>query len=569
MAKYRADLLSIAVLTLVVFGILIFVGEFTDGPSLVDDNQILKLQIEFADHGITDVLATELHDRFFNMRRLCPVFSVQKVLQAKSFGANMVVWTTATGAIGVCTASMLYAFFRVCGGSVLASIVFALINILGQQFVLWWRLLHGEGIGMLFLALALLLVAVHSRQPRPYLNVAFCVAIALSVLSKESFILAVPAVAFLKVYLRARHDESGIVAAARNEMFPLIWLLAVFVVPLSIILLVFQTTTFNYAGYTGFDLQRFVATIGEYLRVASFWALALLLVLLFWVRRSSTSHPPRGQATKNRPTDRTQPDQSTEGAGGAFTPIAAAAVFWLLMTLPQILLNMNTGMSNTNHGHYGRYALPCMVGFAFLVAHVVDTLRNEVSARPLAKSVAWILLCVLIGERAVISIAQGRQHSIRSRIEDQWFESVVEHSTPDASIVIIFPNGMGGGFSVQRGLRVYYLLSQYYGRPNIYFCPIPPDPPLEEAVTALQQTDARRHALEIPTVNELPPGKYPDIVLIENTGLKDPQDRNVTALLYDWLRYSDTEWFDPKRYLGNQHRHGHMIFYLQDPSQSH
>ena len=145
---------SLAIFPLVIFGTLISTGQLTDGPRIADDNQIYRLRIEFAERGFFPVLATELSDRFHNMRRLCPVYSVQKVVQTRLFGGNLFIWSMATGLLGVCTAGLLYWFFRLCHGTVLASVTFALVTILGEQFVVWYRLLHGEGVGMLLLAAA-------------------------------------------------------------------------------------------------------------------------------------------------------------------------------------------------------------------------------------------------------------------------------------------------------------------------------------------------------------------------------------------------------------------------------
>ena len=78
-----------ALIGLIVFGILIATGNFTTGPRIADDNQIYKLQIEFAEDSFSRVLANELKNRI-EMGRLVPVYCLQKVVQARLFGGNLV-----------------------------------------------------------------------------------------------------------------------------------------------------------------------------------------------------------------------------------------------------------------------------------------------------------------------------------------------------------------------------------------------------------------------------------------------------------------------------------------------
>ena len=386
------ECLPLALFGAIIFGLLISTGQITNGPEIVDDNQIFKLQIELSERGFFGTLATELSDRYYNMRRLCPVFGIQKVIQARLFGGSMVAWSIGTGLIGVLTAGLLYWFFRLCHGTVLASLAFALVVIVGGQFVLWWRLLHGEGVGLLVLSAALVVMMFEVRTAKWRYEIAFALLLTASALSKESFILAMPAVMMLKVWMTWRERKVSFRAALRASWFSIVCSSVTFLVALATILGVLGKTTFSYAGWTGFDGQKFAGMVLEYSSITSIWLLPLLVFMLMiaW-QLEGRRDAPRVRPKPRRSQKRASGTRDTKGDGVEVeTPrrmaawsqrpsssLAMAIVFCLLMTIPQLLLNMNTGMLNTNSIHFGRYIVPCIVGYSFLIAELIRLIQQE------------------------------------------------------------------------------------------------------------------------------------------------------------------------------------------------
>ena len=394
-------------------------------------------------------------------------------------------------------------------------------------------------------------------------EIAFAAVMTLSVLSKESFILTIPAVLLLKVGLTCRERDVSFWEAVKQSKLSISWLSALFVATLAIIRFVFATTRFNYAGWHGFDAERFSNILQEYRSVSGLWLLVLLLVILLIVRLSERRSQGQSSSPKGRRKQAAARRRMT-WAQRLSTPLAAAILFWFLMTAPQLLLNMNSGMMNTNAAHFGRYVLPGIVGFAFLVATLVDLIQGESKRKYVATVILGCLLAISFSGKLALAHRQSASYEGFSRKNDQWFEGIVANSSSDGPIVLVFANSTVRGFSLQKALRVYYILSEQYGRANLYYCPVPPVPTLAEARSLLEQTDAKRHAEKMRSVDELENGVMPEVVLIVNSGGRDEQNRPVRLLLDAWLRTQPLEWFDARRYRRVVHRHGHVSFFLKE-----
>jgi len=499
--------LPLAIFPIIVFGILVGTGHLTDGPQMVDDNQIYKLQIEFAETGFFHVLGLELRDRF-NMRRLVPVYSVQKVVQARLFGGNLAAWSIATGLVGVCSAGLLYWFFRMCDGTILAALAFALISVVGEQSVLWWRMLHGEGIGMLLFSAALVLMAFEVRTGKRRYEIAFAVLTTLAMLSKESFILTIPSVLLLKVWLTSRQRDIALLEAAHKSWLSICWLSAMFIAALAIVKLVFATTTFNYAGWTGFDATTFEDIVRQYVQITNFELLVLLSLIFLSVQMfqrppANTSKPAAQHRERKHRKRKVVRDELPPWAQRPSASLTMALVFFLLLTVPQLLLYMRTGMLNTNAGHFGRYILPCILGYAFLIAEFVRLIQQESKGHRAFTLLLTAGLCISVFDKGAVAYSEALAYANISRTTDMWFDSVVANTAEDSPIVLVFVNGMtkkAKRRSIETALRVYYILSQAYDRANVYYCPVPREPTIEESRLALENANTRHHARNMRTV---------------------------------------------------------------------
>ena len=560
--KLYSLVLPLLISVLLMTGFILFTGHVSDGPQMIDDNQIYKLQMDFDELGFPQVLSNEVTDRL-QMRRLFPVFSIQKIMQARVFGGNMTVWSLYTGLVGGIVAGLLYYFFRLCHGTVLASAAFALICVIGEQSVVWWRLVHGEGIGMLYFSLALVMMAQSVRSQSRVFDVLFLIFLSLASFCKESFILVSPAVLFLKLWLTVREHHVSIQQALRQNWFLIAWFAVLMVTQLAIIKFVFATTKFEYTGWMGFDFEKFQAMVRQYSGLTNVWLLAFLLVLP-WVVWSFTpgSSEPESRSVRKKSNREKSPDPLL-WTTRPWVSVAMAAVFCLLMTIPQLLLYMSSGMLNENSGHYGRYIFPAIIGYAFLVAEVIRLIQQTWPANRWITGLVVLALAVSLVDKGWTAVEEASDFAVYSSQTDSWFREVAEATDPDDPIVLAYRSNTVNAYSIQVALRVYYILNRCYDRGNVYFCLIPPEPTIEESLDKLVQDDTRRHARRMRTVDQLE--SDPAVVMVLNWG---PQNfgPNIPAVaeLDGWLYQKERHWFNIDRYERVVHPLNHLTYFLKD-----
>ena len=143
-----------------------------------------------------------------------------------------------------------------------------------------------------------------------------------------------------------------------------------------------------------------------------------------------------------------------------------------------------------------------LLGYAYLVAELIRLIQKTSQGSPAASLLIGLVLCGSLADKGLTAFREGVAFAKSSRTPDDWFEAVVEHTDEDSPIVLAFVNGMPNSYSLQVALRVYYILSQCYDRDNVYFCPIPPQPTIEEGRAGLVQADSRRHAEKIRSVGQ-------------------------------------------------------------------
>ena len=165
-------------------------------------------------------------------------------------------------------------------------------------------------------------------------------------------------------------------------------------------------------------------------------------------------------------------------------------------------------------------------------------------------------------DKAATAYREGQYFSEVTRGYDEWFESIAEHTSADNPIVLVYRNGLrGGGYSTTIALRIYYILSQRHDRGDIYYCPIPPTPTIEEARMTIGQADTRHHARKMQSVERLPNPDDVQAVVILNLGRFIDREAETSEILEDYLLHRKWMWFDPRKFRKDLHRFKHINYY--------
>lgn len=462
-----------------VFSVIVFSGNISDGPRIVDEHQIFSFQIEFREFGLWKTLFSELHERSLSYKRLFPIHLIQNVLLSFSFGSNLSLWSLYTGLIAVLTMFVLFLFGREFRLPVIESVFFSALIMVGEQSVIWWKLIQGEGIGMLFLS-ATLLFLVKSTKKNEIINknkysVYFVIFAILASLSKESFILTLPALVLFRLWMSYREEERFSFYIFKVNLISGSVLLSVFFIEIIIIKFFLQTTSFFYTGWIGFSLKKFVLITAQFLLATNSWTLIVLTILaatyyfLFF-------HKNRGKIKYSK-----------------FIPDSLfLSVFVFLVIVPQLLLHQKSGFLDPT-GKFSfinieRFLVPGVLGFFFMQAYILRSIAGSIKERikkgagrekerlvrfesafkVIVVSIFSLVLVVNTGKVFLNALDYSRE----SNDVNKKLSFVKDKTDEQDPIIILYRNDP----DLKIPIRLQFILSEYYERGNIYLLPLP-DPP--------------------------------------------------------------------------------------------
>ena len=534
---------ALALFAVLTFGLLVQHGHLWMGPRIVDENQVFRLQEALASESFLGVLMDEQETRFESYRRFVPAYLVQKVAAAQLFGADLRKWSASIGVIGTLSAFLLFRFGRIIGFSAKEAVAFSLLTVLGKQSVVWWKLFHGEGLGMLFLALSLTFMAkgVVGRTHRQLYTALFlCCALVMS-LCKESFILMLPGLALWRALLVREHRGVSLWTGLRRSAVVVVFLLALCAAELLIIRYGLQTTQFHYAGWQGFDVTQFMDAVGQFFRLTGGWVIGLTGLIIYL----STSGP------------FWERHRRIWLANTLTLGLLVAAI-----VLPQLLLHMKSGfyLEGDQTRHYARYLLPGSIGVAYGVICLARQLRSvfrderadwqaasasgvggsQAAQRYQSALMSLVTLAIAahLGVAGVAAYRESLSYREYSRQVTDWLTAIERNTSKSDTIVVLHGEG-----SVAVPVRVDRLLSGMLGLRDVFFSPGISAERIGMRGSGGRVADIARHAGSLRSVREMPKGRQINAVVI----VEDMEAKGVSREKDFVTRHG--EWCDSARVL--------------------
>jgi hypothetical protein len=172
--------------------------------ALVDDHEIIRFISP--EGSLWNVLESDLHRGRFR-----PLYYSFRFAEIILFGTNPQAWHIATISFGVLTCFLLYLAARKVGADIFSASLFAsMFAMTGSLAEIWYRLGPNETLGMLLLALSIWAIANAVRRVSPWFWDGLALtAMALAGLTKESFVLVIPALLLLRWTLQCWiHQET-------------------------------------------------------------------------------------------------------------------------------------------------------------------------------------------------------------------------------------------------------------------------------------------------------------------------------------------------------------------------
>lgn len=396
---------SIVIIVSIVFwfSFLILSGSLFSGYHFTDDHEIIDIyqKLTSEDQGIWQEILARIQYDILTFGRFRPFYFVHRVIQTQLFGINWFTWSVYTGGLASISTVLLIQFGRAIGFSWLESGAFAGITLLGTQANVWSRLGPSETIGIFLVSVVLNLMVMSVETRSHLLKISLIILTVLLSLCKESFVVLIPALLCIKLWLDQRSSPLPLRRLIQKNKWFLIPLTTTFLLEI-IIIQKFVGTNF---GYAGLEINP-IGIINTFLDYGRFYILLLILLSTVFI----------SQVTQTVKKSQIPPTHDI------FYPL----VIFLLIVLPQAILYTKSGITE-------RYLLPGMLGFAFLILWFLKLIRE----RSLKLS-QWlfVLLTLILSLKLNTAFKAAQYFAEDGRITNELLRTIETNTTQNSQILI-------------------------------------------------------------------------------------------------------------------------------------
>lgn len=438
--RKNGSLITIILSTMIIGGILLGTGNIFSGWHWVDDHESYRILKLYKDQHVPlmetfmDFLKNDMNIRWR------PLYWVFRIVMPYLFGDHPAIYRMIFCVSGIATYAFLYMGVRNLKCSGVFSHLFALLVLMGRQFEVWYRIGNQENLGMLFFAACLYLLTkqykdnLFKRCTDIWIVVlAFC-----SGLMKESFLLLIPAVVWLRLGLQAVHNLQS-----PKDIFNILKRNILFIVIPAVFFLIniYVIVTYvgvNRIGYAGLDesygIKDYICVMQRLCRdsLHSYVLLAyvvlgvtlMFLSILFLVKRTRFN--------------------------ANWVLLSVLVIFSGYIVVTQMILHAKSGM-------WDRYLLPGIIGFAMIFVVCADLLLRDMWYKIV---MGFIIGIFLIGRFKLAIINMSLDYAQEAKAINKVYDTVLDRTDADAKIVNAFGSGEAGiSFGVFMELQ---------GRPHIY-----------------------------------------------------------------------------------------------------
>lgn len=419
----------------VAFSFLIGTGTLNSGYHYIDDHEMLGINKMIEENGLLEsIVGTVKNDLNIRFR---PMYFIHRTLEMKIFGANFFALSFYTGLLAVATFCFFYWGLRKMRYSMISSLFFVFLIFLGPQLAVWWRLGPNETLGMFFLGVAFLFLSKSADEKNYKRNSwLFIFFLALASLSKEAFIVIIPAFIFLKLW-----NEKKVFGISFKEVFKKnknsLVLLFLMLIELLIIKFFVGTNKIGYAGMSN--------SFGEFIVGVERIILSPQSLFLWWM--------PLGASIVFYLADIFF--QKKPWKKELMEIIVPTLIFSLAIVLPNILMYAKSGMTE-------RYLLPTTLGLAFMLVIFFANIKNL-----FFKGVMFFILFFFLQDSFIVARDNARLFAKEGENASKLLSTVKMNSNNSSKILLVVDPV--DRHEVSHSIKLYL---SYYGLSNLYAFPV-------------------------------------------------------------------------------------------------
>ncbi len=340
--KERSNPIVVLTIFVVVFLFLFFSGTITSGFHFVDDHEVIRMKNDLKSSSLINVSKNWVKEDLNNNTRFRPLYYIHRVCETKLFGSDFVKWSLYNGFLCCFALALFYFGMRHLKFSFGESIALLIITFIGPQASIWWRLGPGESLGMVFLGLSFYFMAISFKKGNYQLNnLLFIFFLILSSLTKESFLIIIPAMIFFKIWYEKENKWFSIKESIFRNFLLIFPLIVLFI---EIYVIRYKVGT----SYAGLD-SKFSDIFGNIMVttfhfIKTYLNLLIVILLLFII----------GILIKTR----------------IIKLNFLSFAFFGLILIPNIILYSKTGLEE-------RYLLPSSFGLGFFIVTCIRNIEDN------------------------------------------------------------------------------------------------------------------------------------------------------------------------------------------------
>lgn len=400
---------------IITWGFLFLTGTIFSGFHLSDDQILITFNNRLQHEPFLSAAYHEIADDLFIRFRPLAIFYYMLLSKWPYPDFTMIAWLVSLQAILTCY--FFYRFARYLKCNAVLSFLFPLFILCGNQGVVFWRNCVNETFAMLLLSISFFYLGklLSNKSHHPGNTFAFGLFLLLSTLTKESFIILVPAILFLKVWQESNVYGKTFPDSVKQNI-KLIIVFTVIVIAELAVIFYYKAISPRFINYIGVDESTFTVS-NLHISLVRLWItkgyllviLPFVLFILFMKRKAG-----------NRKEFWT-----------FFLPLT---LLFLLITIPQILLYSKSLI-------FERYLLPGTVGSALVILFLHQYVKRYQPLQFLNKfflPACTLLLCLQI----VLMTRGAAAYANTGYSVKKMLNSIMEHTdTQDTILLVAYPLG--------------------------------------------------------------------------------------------------------------------------------
>ncbi len=430
--------LSISYLVLISafwLGVFYFSRSFNQGFHLIDDHEIIAINHQVIAGGkFSDHLQGWLNAEAIGIR-FRPLWIIFKLLRIQILGQNVSLWIALNMIIAIMTTWVWFLFGLAMNWQHLTAIGFALMIVLGDQSAIYFRLGTPETLSTLVLAFVFYFSLLSTRYNSNYKTFIYnffeLVFLILLALSKENFILILPALVIFKIVQIRFHRKLTWKAACLLCLPYLIVISLVFILNLGFISFLKSSSSLSssYADNFGLDVTRLSVTF-QSLTQKVLWPFIVFSITCIGVLSLIQKRFLLGELTEE-------------------------FILCCAIIIPQIALYSKSGI-------YERYLLPAIIGYAFLTAASLRLIAQ--SSKLLSRLLSLSLILMITISFIKVNYPQFQRYATQRDSFNQLLTLISTNTQKDdAVLVVINPRSF-----YEFGLSLQKFLMYQLNRKSVY-----------------------------------------------------------------------------------------------------